>query len=436
MSEHLTERQVNNYRERTISPAELIVLDRHVAACARCRSTLNLTPPETQIRALAEELNSESEHISYEQLAAYVDGEMEPVEQEATESHLAVCSDCELLLSDLHLFKNEVKAELGKEYLPPTERVAPRRRSSFYESLSALFVFNSRAWAAALGVVALLTVGLIIWLASRSNQSRVAQPEVVQSGAPPAPEASPQVNGNPAATPEPQPEATPHILLALKDGSKEVTLDERGTLTGLEDLPPAYRQMIKTALSTQRVSDASALAGLRGKTGTLRGDAGDSSGFGPLNPLGIVTLTTRPAFSWTRLEGATHYSVSIYDANSNPVASSPKLSGTSWTVQSALKRGQIYSWQVTAIKEGEEIKAPVPPAAEARFKVLDEGRASELNSARRSFPSSHLTLGLLYAQAGLLDEAEREFLLLLRANPQSKVAQNLLQSVRAQRRGR
>lgn len=435
MSEHLTEKQVRFYRERTISPAERLRLGGHVAACAQCRDALTLTPLESQIRSLAEELDSESEHLSYEQLVAYVDSTVEGAEAEIAESHLAACPHCDLLLSDLSAFKDEVKANLGKEYLPPTEISAPPKRSSLYESLSALFAFNSRAWAAALGVLVLLSVGLIIWLQSRSNQSIATRPEVVQSGAP-APSASPQGNENPAATSEPLPQATPPVLLALNDGSKQVTLDERGNLTGLEDLPPAYRQMIKTALISQRVAEASTLTELRGKTGSLRGGANNSNGFGPADPVGVVILTTRPSLRWKKLDGAIHYTVSIYDAKFNLVASSPKLAGTSWTVPSALTRGHIYTWQVTAVKEGQEIKAPVPPAAEARFKVLEEGQAAELNRARQSFPGSHLTLGILYAQAGLLDEAEREFLILLRENPQSKVAQNLLQSVRGQRRGR
>jgi hypothetical protein len=40
-------------------------------------------------------------------------------------------------------------------------------------------------------------------------------------------------------------------------------------------------------------------------------------------------------------------------------------------------------------------------------------------------------LGVLYAQAGLLDDAEREFSALLRANPKSEVARKLLSNVRA-----
>jgi hypothetical protein len=57
-----------------------------------------------------------------------------------------------------------------------------------------------------------------------------------------------------------------------------------------------------------------------------------------------------------------------------------------------------------------------------------------LAEAKNASAGSHLTIGLLYAQAGLLDDAERELQALLRANPQSTLAQKLLRSVRAKRK--
>jgi len=66
----------------------------------------------------------------------------------------------------------------------------------------------------------------------------------------------------------------------------------------------------------------------------------------------------------------------------------------------------------------------------ARFRILDETRADELAKARRAYASSHQTLGLLYQQAGLLDEAALEFQALLKNNPDSALAERLLRQVR------
>jgi hypothetical protein len=89
---------------------------------------------------------------------------------------------------------------------------------------------------------------------------------------------------------------------------------------------------------------------------------------------------------------------------------------------------------VKALKDGQEITSPRPPAPQAKFRVLDQTKANELENARRAHPSSHLTLGLLYADAGLLREAEQEFRQLQKANPNSELARNLLRQVQSLRR--
>jgi len=108
------------------------------------------------------------------------------------------------------------------------------------------------------------------------------------------------------------------------------------------------------------------------------------------------------------------------------------VEGTAWTVTPPLARGQSYSWQVKAIKDGQQFQAPKPPAPQARFRVLGGQQADEIVRARRSYGSSHLVLGLMYARAGLLDEAARELRALQSANPNSDVARRLLASIQNQ----
>ncbi|HKE59277.1 MAG TPA: hypothetical protein VKB46_21360, partial [Pyrinomonadaceae bacterium] len=136
----------------------------------------------------------------------------------------------------------------------------------------------------------------------------------------------------------------------------------------------------------------------------------------------------RPTFRWSTLEGASEYVVEIYDSNFKLVAASPQHTGNSWTSPS-LPRGRVYAWQVKAIKEGQEITAPRPPAPQAKFRVLDQAKTDEIERARRAYPSSHLVMGLLYADAGLLKESEQELRLLQKANPDSEIARSLLRQV-------
>jgi len=82
------------------------------------------------------------------------------------------------------------------------------------------------------------------------------------------------------------------------------------------------------------------------------------------------------------------------------------------------------------VKDGQEITVPRPPAPQAKFRVIDQTKANELAKAKRAYGSSHLTLGLLYAEAGLLREAEHEFRLLQKANPQSEIVKKLLRQLK------
>jgi predicted Zn-dependent protease len=134
------------------------------------------------------------------------------------------------------------------------------------------------------------------------------------------------------------------------------------------------------------------------------------------------------------LEGATGYVVEIYDSEFNLVVASPQLTNNSWSVLPSLERGKIYSWQVKTTKDDQQITSPRPPAPQARFRVLDQARANELLKAKRAYPSSHLGLGLLYAEAGLLKEAEAELRALQKANPDSELARSLLRQVQTLRR--
>ena len=74
--------------------------------------------------------------------------------------------------------------------------------------------------------------------------------------------------------------------------------------------------------------------------------------------------------------------------------------------------------------------AAVAPALFNVLRGAGLANANELAQARRAYGSSRLTLGLLYAHAGLLKEAELEFRALWKANPDSELAKRLLKQAR------
>lgn len=395
MSEHLVQPQLDRYRERKLSAAELRTIDDHIGECEVCRAKLNDCLGDLeQLKAslltdwtdMVAGVGAETEHLSYEDVAAFVSRELQHESLQKAQNHLNDCPECDVRVQNLLAFREEIESVP----LPKQPDMAPglwQRLASFrLPRLSPLQLVPAAAAAA-------LVMAIGFWFASTSIHSDSA-------------------------------------LLALNDGGGRVTLDEQGNVRAPRRVPAAYLQMMKTALATQRIQLPPTLAGLLGRSGRLRGASGGDIPFGLVEPVGRVVETDQPTLRWRPLSGATSYIATISDRE-NEVATSPPLSATQWTVPQPLPRDVVYTWQVTALKEGERITSPRPPAPAARFKVLAQNKAQELELARKNFAGMHLLLGNLYTEAGLLDDAEREFEALLAANPQSPVAHKLVENVRS-----
>jgi hypothetical protein len=80
---------------------------------------------------------------------------------------------------------------------------------------------------------------------------------------------------------------------------------------------------------------------------------------------------------------------------------------------------------------GRQIRAPLPPAPEARFTVLAQPEAERLQQARQRYPDAHLMLAALFAQAGALEPARQELEALARANPGSPLVREIESSLPA-----
>ncbi|HEX8353150.1 MAG TPA: hypothetical protein VF611_09640 [Pyrinomonadaceae bacterium] len=348
--------------------------------------------------------------------------------------------------------------------------VAPAVAPSTWRRLVALLgTFTSPLPAAVAAALVLIALGGV-WLATRDRgapvegESARLGPETYPS---PAPSVAPEQINAPSPTPSPtattsapsgespdraskppvrstadapsrvvSPERTPappaSQLVVLNDGGARITLDSGGRLDGLEGVPPDARMAVSRALRTRRVAPPSSLDGLaEGEGGTLMGVVGTAASFAPRSPVGKVARETRPAFSWSPLAGARSYTVSVVDSRYSPVAQSQTLKQTSWTPTAPLARGAVYSWQVTAtLEDGTEVTSPSAPAPQARFRVLDADADDRLTRLEKAAPKSRLARGVAYAQAGLLDEAEAELTELLKENPRSLVARDLLRSLR------
>ncbi len=453
MTGHFSASDITQYRRGGAAPEELLALDDHLASCGACRALVGeggqAEAVTSSLRAgLQNTIASDADHLSFENLSGYVDGSLDSVEAEMTESHLAVCRDCEVEARDLAGFREAASPQFTKEYAPPPAVITPPPRPAPRRNV---FAFLRRrasdatpVWAMLATAAVILAVVTTAWIILRSQTERMTEVAQVPTASP-TPAASvetrdPAATGGkevspPDVTPTPSPPTEAETLFALNDGAERVTLDAAGRLSGVTTLSPAQEAAIKSALKTQKAANSAALDGL-GRAGVLLGGAASGEGFNVRGPFGVVVESARPTLRWDALEGATGYKVTVYDSNFNPVAASPLLTTTSWAVARPLKRGAVYSWYVTAQKEGAEIKSPRPPAPEAKFKILDATRDAELRRVRQTNPRSRLALGVLYAQAGLLEEAERELTALVRANPKSDLARKLLDNVRGAKNGK
>ncbi|MGH9752827.1 MAG: hypothetical protein ACREA2_08580 [Blastocatellia bacterium] len=429
MSAHLTNNQIEDYGRRMLPVEQLLSVSDHLDDCETCRRKVEKAMyGDAAFFALKSEVFGEAaeapagwSHLTFEQTADYVDGTLAGGELRIAKDHLTGCGQCAAAVNDLRAFKNQVAPELDREYRPsPAHVVTENRRRRLVAALFSLLPKSpALVFGSAMATLLLIATGWLIW---RASQERGTKRDITVT--PPSPTVSP------TSTPE-----GGAALAQLNDGRGQIILDREGKLSGVDNLPPAYRQMIKGALTTQQLEKSPLLAELaQPDRSTLRSGDNQGNEFSVINPIGKVMLSDRPTFHWSPLEGATDYIVEVYGAKFNLVASSSRLTGVSWMAPHSLKRGGIYSWQVKAIKGDEEFVSPRPPAPQTKFRILDEDRANELVRARRAYASSHLTMALLYAQAGLLDEAEQEFRALQKANPNSAISRRLLANLQAMRR--
>jgi hypothetical protein len=218
------------------------------------------------------------------------------------------------------------------------------------------------------------------------------------------------------------------VTASLEDNGRKIQLDGRGILVGLEELPEASRSLVRNVLTTKTLSKPEVLDKLTAPSIRLMDPTARDNTFGLLGPSGTVIATDHPNLRWQALPGATSYTVSVFDADFNRVTRSAPQTATQWTTPT-LRRGLIYSWEVVAVRDGQEVRSPVAPARQAQFKILEAEKLLELINLKKHKPISHLTLGLTYARFGLLVEAEGQLQILSRENPNSPIAMKLLRTV-------
>lgn len=452
MQEHPSSEQLKLYHRRALTPDLFLSIHRHVSVCPVCSDQWSAAPfvvkedYETLLAALMPATDDEAYHLTPAEMAGYVQGNLDEVSIETADSHLEVCDECVRAVAQLRA------AADADSFAPAGAEATGGKQQNYGEHTNTGFMafLTAQHRPAQFASLLLLVFGLVLttMLFIRSRDGQPAQPLIARDeGANPTANKrdtfqsnsqteSPPIADKSAAGVNGEQSPSQGGEVKIQDDSTATApgFDEGGSGVGVEQLSPSSRQAIKLALTRQSLERPQVLAELHGARGTLLSDSGDGLPFHLLSPLGKVLQSSAPTFRWRPLDGASSYAVTVTDDQLNEVATSGPLTRTEWTSPMPLKRGGIYSWQVTAFKDGKEVTSPVMPAPQARFKVLDQAQHEELNLMKRAFPNNHLALGVLYTRAGLLDEAEREFQALLKTTPRSAVARKLLDSVRSMKK--
>jgi hypothetical protein len=391
MRVHLTEAQARAYRDRSLTASELLLASDHLAACEACRAKISSSETvhesvENIRKSLAAEATVPT-HLTYDELAAYVDGTLEESNASHAERHARECESCETNLHDLAALKREIKG-LAKE------RAAGSRLWGWSMALKGGLVFAGAA------VCALLLI------TARQPQRRIEAPG------------------------RPIPPSLTHsaIVSTIRDGDRVFAIGSDGRISGIDTLGPSERTTIEQAVMSMRVEIPPASPELRAKRGVLLGSSNDAATVKLLAPSGTIVESERPVFRWKAESGA-RYRVSVFDSGFDTITSSNWIDGTEWRSTKSLQRGARYYWQLTVRRNGAEVTIPAPPDPEARFQILSAEAEAELNRLRSEFPDSHLVLGIFYAKVGLETEAVLELRKLNDENPGSETTAALLSSI-------
>jgi hypothetical protein len=205
--------------------------------------------------------------------------------------------------------------------------------------------------------------------------------------------------------------AFPHPKVTATNAA--VPADKRGIdldVTELDALPDSLKSGAMLLLTTEVPEPPDTIADLPVATGSDL-----------LRPVSEAVDETQPVLVWSSEFGHPPYSVSVMDERGQVIARVQGIQNTSWTVLTPLRRGATYTWQIAVAGAG--------ASESASFRVLDDGQATLWKATLAEQRDSHLLMGLVAQQLGMLSIAQREYTSLAKDHPESNTAAILLDNV-------
>lgn len=384
MRDHLTPAEISGYLERRLDAVDTLAVSDHLATCVECRSRL-LQSQEIRRAATAEVA---SDDVAYDELAAWVDGELDPLRRREIAAAAERSPQVRAELADLVRFRDEMNARPARDHA-----------SNPISTRAAMPSFSR--WALALAA-AIVVGGGAIWRAT-------------------------------------MPKAPAVDFVKVRDGDRVIAFANDGRSPALAALPAGISADVAQTIRSARIDLTPEVVEMIGQTGTLAGTGEKETEFRVVAPVGTAVREARPRFRWVAERAASGYQITVVEETSGTLVLSEQLppTATEWQPPQPLRSGEVYQWQVQALRDGAVIaNSPKPPEPEARFHILSEAKVAELDAAKRASHGSHLVMGVANARAGLVDEALQEFRLLSEQNPDAELTRQLLQQIEAQRQPR
>jgi anti-sigma factor RsiW len=175
---HLSAEQVEAYQRHTLSPDDLLAVDRHLGGCAGCRRVLLSRRSAVALSEVLSDLPDglvEPLHPEYEQLSAYVDGRLTQSEAQRIEGHTFLCASC----SEEILTLRQLDARLAATPVVITAQVAVKRPAaepelSLGQRIAQFFAHPGRGRGFGLAFGAIIAGFFIMFQADRTLRSGAA----------------------------------------------------------------------------------------------------------------------------------------------------------------------------------------------------------------------------------------------------------------------
>jgi hypothetical protein len=430
---------MSSYCDRSISTVDLARVHEHLYSCEICYERFlgefeasRRFPIEIHLDELA---GLDGWHLQGDELKNYVEGRLDDLDLALANMHLRECAWCREEAHHLSEFSGKLQYYLSKRHSPLKQPTLWQWRPASFDAKSWRPVVMARA---AAFILLVLGAAIILWSVMRtkpeeqevrlaSPMQEKSSPEAGASHALPNTEIPPVVQST-------QPSGSDKPELAVRTDNK-IRESKRSALVLQQ--PPKLNERIATGreseatLIAQNLVMPKAVEMFDRTRVTLRGGGNRDESFNVISPYATVITDEQPIFRWTSLSATVSYTVSVYDDSLNLIEKSEPLTATQWPAPRRLKRGVIYTWVVTALKDGKEFLAPELPAR-AEFKVIESAELIKLTRRVNQIRSA-AARGVIYAKAGLLDKAEQEFRSHLDHYPTDEQASKLLRTVRSWR---